>query len=103
MIKSLRKIASRVALRVRVARRHKAKQVTTDTAQIYAIAPEQLKTLVEEGGWLKTYRADPSDKKSEQLIEEHGGAVFNTGTDGSLEVQVPAEEEAQASRTKHKQ
>lgn len=85
---------SKLAFQTRVARLHRAKKVITDTAQIYAIAPEQLVRVA--------YQNNPGDPKAEKVIKEHGGTVFNTGTDGELEVRVPAEEEAKAFRARHR-
>lgn len=62
----------------RVAHRFAA-QVGTDTASIYAIDPAQMQRLM--GRTL-----DPG--QLDQVVRQHGGAVFHTGHDGSFEVSV---------------
>jgi hypothetical protein len=78
-----------------------AAEVGTDTAEIYAIAPEALYDLVNEGDWHdladSSWGDSPKDSEVEskspfkdmgKLIREHGGAVFQTGGDGSFDVKV---------------
>lgn len=65
-----------------------AAQVGTDTATVYAISPEGLKRIVEGQEWVKLWE-DGEFKEANKLIREHGGAVFETGGDGLLDVQVP--------------
>lgn len=65
-----------------------AAQVITDTATIYAIAPEQLKELIEGDRWLD-YWIDKSWERADEVVQEHGGAVFHTGADGTWDVEVP--------------
>jgi len=68
----------------------------TDTATLYALAPEALWRLILDGRWLDHAEtlwagaegsADP--KVMDQLVTEHGGAVFHTGSDGIFDVRVP--------------
>jgi hypothetical protein len=79
-----------------------AAQVGTDTAEIYAIAPEQLYNLVKDGTWKE--KADEiwgeSDKRPkvmtsirnmQNIIREHGGAVIETGADGMWDVTAESE------------
>jgi len=74
-----------------------AAQAGTDTATLYALAPEALFKLVQDGRWLNIAEAlwsgaegsnDP--KVMDQLVTEHGGAVFYTGSDGTFDVHVPS-------------
>lgn len=76
-------------------------QVGTDTATIYAIAPEMLYDLIHKGRWQQNAQRiwDPhpgapvSDEafladlnEMDTLVRQHGGAVFTTGTDGTFDV-----------------
>lgn len=75
-------------------------QVGTDTAEIYAIAPEQLYHIVQDGEWKEwadvlwgEKDADDRDvdealKEMERIVTQHGGAYFHTGADGGWEVSV---------------
>jgi len=67
-----------------------AAMVGTDTAAIYAIDPGQLSRLIEGGSWKESWDAD--GKAADQLIRQHGGAVFLTGADGSFDVKIPDKE-----------
>lgn len=77
-----------------------AARVQTNTATIYAISPDQLHRLVQEGQWSLLANdiwtpegdRDPSDpsKEMNQLIRYHGGSVFFIGRDGYYDVDVPA-------------
>lgn len=79
--KTFKKVARRFALRM-------AAQVGTDTAAIYAIAPEQLKRLIGGGKWDGQWKAGEYEA-ADKLIRQHGGAVFHTGADGTWDVNVP--------------
>lgn len=62
-------------------------QVGTDSATIYAIAPEMLAWVIDEGEWHDLVKQnDWMNPRLEKIIREHGGAVFNTGADGYWEV-----------------
>lgn len=75
-----------------------AAQVGTDTASIFAISPEQLYTIIKDGGWFDIAKHVYGDETGEvapeylgdleNIIRRHGGAVFNTGADGAWEVTV---------------
>lgn len=64
-----------------------AASVGTDTAAIYAIAPEMLSKLI-SGPWGSRYTAGDYEAAN-TLVRQHGGAVFLTGADGHWDVQVP--------------
>lgn len=64
-------------------RRKRAALVQTDTATIYAVAPEQLQHI-----WEKHDRESVSAAEMDQALREHGGAVISTGRDGIFDVQV---------------
>jgi len=64
-----------------------AAQVGTDTASIYAIAPEQLQRLIGGGKWAERW-ADGKFEDADTLLRQHGGAVWHTGADGSFDVEV---------------
>ena len=88
----------------RVARQYLIKvaaKIGTDTSTIYAIAPEALYRIVRESHW-EAFAAGlwgpggHSDTNTEvtwdamnQVIRQHGGAVFTTGHDGDFDVKVP--------------
>jgi len=59
----------------------------TDTASIYALAPEQLAHLFEDGIWFALYQKG-NYEAAELLIRQHGGAVFHTGKDGPWDVKL---------------
>lgn len=73
--------------------------VHTNTATIYALAPDQLRKLLQEGQWSMLAddiwppdgERDPADptKEMNQLIRFHGGSVFFIGRDGYYDVNVP--------------
>jgi len=76
-----------------------AAQVGTDTAEIYAIAPEQLAHIIDDEEWEKwaekVYGGDAEiedvDKalaEMGRIIRQHGGATFGTGADGGWEVKL---------------
>lgn len=65
--------------------------VGTDTSIIYAIAPEMLMHLINEGQWKAEWFAGHYSE-AEKLIRQHGGAVFHTGGDSTLDVFVPKAE-----------
>jgi len=78
-------------------KKKKAAQVGTDTAEIYAIAPEQLLHIIEDGEWkewadevfgnrAKGGDIDKALAEMERIIQQHGGAYFHTGSDGSWDV-----------------
>lgn len=74
----------------------------TDTATLYTISPEGLHKVVTEGDWNDladsmwgdssndAQDTSPEDAWGEmgQIIREHGGAVFETGSDGAWDVKV---------------
>ena len=76
----------------------KGAEVGTDTATILAIAPEQLRRLQDnkefyaltrmfgEGGDGSAGDGGYDDWRS--MVQEHGGAVFETGADGSFDVKL---------------
>lgn len=81
-----------------------AAQVGTDTAEIYAIAPEQLYIIVKDGEWKakademwgesnskKSGKAMNSIRKMQNIIREHGGAVIETGADGMWDISAESE------------
>jgi len=63
-------------------------QVGTDTASIYAIAPEQLANLISGAKWADRWN-DGAVADADMLVRQHGGAVWNTGSDGTFDVEVP--------------
>ena len=69
-----------------------AAQVGTDTASIYALDPAMLSRLIEGGRWAEEWEASPGSRTTDQLIRQHGGAVFHTGADGSFDVKIPTKE-----------
>ena len=71
-----------------------AAQVGTDSAAIYALAPEQLQRLIEGGSWLEEWATSPGSPASDKLVRQHGGAVFHTGGDGIYDVKIPTPEGA---------
>ena len=66
-----------------------AADVGTDTGEIYAIAPEQLTKIIEEGKWADLAK-DLAENYGEMgdIIREHGGATFGTGGDGTWDVTI---------------
>jgi len=72
--------------------------VGTDTATIYAVAPEQLKHIIDEQKWdeaaedvwgdKKTVDLEGSLEKMDKLVRQHGGAVFHTKADGTWDVKI---------------
>lgn len=73
----------------------------TDTAELYVIAPEQLRHLIDNGRWkqlAESFWGGPGDrdrmstedawKMMEDIIRQHGGAVFRTQGDGAWDVRV---------------
>jgi DNA-binding ferritin-like protein len=67
----------------------------TDTASFYVIAPEQLATIIRDGGWADMahhlWGLHDGDVATlvpdmENVIRQHGGAVLNTGADGIWDV-----------------
>jgi DNA-binding ferritin-like protein len=64
-----------------------AAQVGTDTATVYAIAPEQLASIIEAGAWGLEWKNGTAG--ADDLIRQHGGAVFHTGGDGMFDVEMP--------------
>lgn len=77
----------------RYAGRKLAAQVGTDSAMIYAIAPEMLWYVIKEGDWLRVVDDEgwAETKKLSDIIREHGGAVFNTGSDGMWDVDLSSD------------
>jgi len=69
--------------------RRVAADVGTDTGEIYAIAPEQLTKIIEEGEWAELAK-DLAKNHGEMgdIIREHGGATFGTGGDGTWDVTI---------------
>lgn len=67
-----------------------AADVFTDSASIYALDPGQLQRLLAEGELQAAFDATNYDR-AEQLIREHGGAVFHTGADGTWNLTLKAE------------
>jgi len=78
-----------------------AAEVGTDTATIYAISPEALYNLINEDEWREwadeMWGDSPQDptisgeepwEAMQRLIREHGGAYFQTGSDGTYDVKV---------------
>jgi hypothetical protein len=67
-----------------------AATVGTDTAEIYAIAPEQLRKIIDAGKWLELSRSPAKNNTAmADIIRQHGGAVFGTGGDGDWDVRIP--------------
>jgi len=88
----------------RVARKFLGAQVGTDTASIWAIAPEQLYMLVHDKEWrdaLDGIWGDSPDRDTDKigehikamhkLVRQYGGAVFDTGADGGYNVVLETE------------
>lgn len=82
---------------VRVANRKMAARINTDTATLYAIAPERLYAMLREGQWGMLAEAlwggggvpmDPT-QSLDRLVRLHGGAVFFMGRDGFYDVAAP--------------
>jgi hypothetical protein len=75
----------------------KAAQVGTDTATIYAIAPESLYHLIQKKKWMESAESmwgdgdhDPKAwDKMTKILRQSGGAYFTTGRDGDWDVKVP--------------
>jgi len=75
----------------RFAARKLAAQVGTDSAMIYAIAPEMLWHIIEKGEWKRAVDEEgwaEADEKLKRIIRQHGGAVFMTGADGNWDVSI---------------
>lgn len=70
-----------------------AAQVGTDSASIYAIAPEMLWWVIEEGEWKRVVDEEGWEQwdKLKNIIREHGGAAFSTGADGYWNVELDSE------------
>lgn len=64
-----------------------AAQVGTDTATVYAIAPEQLASIIEAGAWGLEWKNGTAGANN--IIRQHGGAVFHTGGDEMFDVTMP--------------
>ena len=76
--------------------------VGTDTATIYAIAPEMLHKIVRDGQWEALSRFAWGSRagalteegflgtldQMDLIIRKHGGAIFTTGADGDWDVKV---------------
>jgi len=84
-----KRIKSVIEVKVKAAGKTAA-LVGTDVAEIYAISPEQLSTLIEGGRWAEEWPEDPF--AADKLIRQHGGAVFHTGADGKFDVKIPDRE-----------
>ena len=70
----------------------RAAEVGTDSATIYAIAPEMLIHLIEGGKFVEAWNEDPLNiERCDKLVRQHGGAVFHTGGDGTWDVKIPTE------------
>lgn len=70
----------------------RAALVGTDTAAIYAIAPEMLAKVIADGDWADKWGTDPGSDAADKVIRQHGGAVFHTGGDGVYDVKIPTKE-----------
>jgi len=78
----------------------KAALVGTDTAAVWAIAPENLARLLKDRAWARTFHdayIDGTPKEGDHArldvgVREHGGAVFHTGGDGIYDVRIETEE-----------
>lgn len=67
--------------------------VGTDSATIWAIAPENLGRLFAGGfGTLLNAWNEGDFEEAERAWREHGGAVFHTGADGFYDVKIPTPE-----------
>lgn len=72
-----------------MAKKKLSAKVLTNTASFWVIAPEQLYELIEsgalDGDWFDWVdRLDILEKK----VKKSGGAVFNTGADGTYKVEI---------------
>lgn len=81
----------------RIARRRKAiaALVGTDSATIWAIAPESLGRLMEDPEFkvfLSNWFQGRDPEEMEDLWRRNGGAVFHTGADGVFDVKIPTPE-----------
>jgi hypothetical protein len=76
-----------------------AAEVGTDTATIWAIAPESLARLFRNNGWMGLFHKTYTNKQGSEIdfslldqgIREHGGAVFLTDGDGIYDVTIPTQ------------
>ena len=78
-------------LKTMTAKVKKAADVGTDIAAVWAISPEQLYHWIADLDITPDMEwSDWVDKleEFEKALREHGGAVFNTGADGTFDVQV---------------
>ena len=67
----------------------RAAQVGTDTATVWAVAPEQLIHLTENPRFAEMLGdLAGNSEELEKLWRQHGGAVFHTGADGFWDVRV---------------
>lgn len=87
-------------------RRRIAAQVGTDTATIYAIAPEMLHRVIQDGEWFAVADAAWGDApqhasdesylfdfdRMDSIIRQHGGATFTTGADGTWDMKIVPQE-----------
>jgi len=83
-----------------------AADVVTDTATVYAIAPEALHDMIGRGEWEeqadKMWGDDPATDDTwndmSRIVREMGGAVFETGADGGFDVEVVGRRDDQGVR-----
>lgn len=73
--------------------------VGTDTSTVVAIDPCQLRRLWGNSEWADLMtEPDPAymAKRVEELLREHGAAIFHTGYDGACEIDMPGATDAQS-------